>query len=657
MLELLKAKWVFFGLDAPVFAWVAAAALLSFTFVRLARLSWLVIRVRARLKKLTARVSELTARHKPSAKEGLSQEGYDALVRLFEEGSHELEPAWQDFNAQVVSRPDPADPNNPSGDRYWASAGAGDSFSDEAVIKPRVNRDSYASVPSIVTGTGLLFTFLAILVALLDVRLVDNRVQGLELLIEGLSGKFVSSVAALTGATVFLLFEKRLFYRLDRGRHGLVGALDSLLPRITPARLLADLQRDVSEQTYAFRSFNTSLAPMLRQSFSESMGPTLERMVSAVEDLNTIMRAAEAQKQESITGSLDALLRNLEQSMSASIDRMGATFSESLSGSARGQFDKVAESLGGTAALLENMNSQFQATQAAMNELILYAKTSTAEQVSLGKSQVEELTTVLRALMREVNETAGSSVNNMASTLTGVVFDLSNKVTELGQQMTSAMLTSTEKTAGAANAIVERADAWTARSAEQLAALLEKHQGHLDRIEDVRGTLDATLARFNDALAGYAGMASDLRQISTQVSATVTAIESSAKTMTVAQQALHGVAGATKTQVDKLAEANRNQEQAWARIEESMRRYQETFGHVERTASELLAQIGEHLQSYVKTSENGFKNMVEIADGHFANATGKLKGSVEELDEALQDLSETLGKARNGGGGAYGRAR
>jgi hypothetical protein len=512
-------------------------------------------------------------------------------------------------------------------------------------------------VPSIVTGTGLLFTFLAILVALLDVRLVDNRVQGLELLIQGLSGKFVSSVAALTGATVFLLFEKRLFYELDRSRHRLVSVINRLLPHITPARLLADLQRDVSEQTYAFRSFNSSLAPMLRQSFSESMGPTLERMVSAVEDLNQMLRAAEAQKQESIAGSLGALLRDLERSMTASIDRMGTTFSDSLSGSARGQFDKIAESLGGTAALLENMNAQFQATQAAMTDLILYAKTATAEQMTLGKSQVEELTTVLRALMREVNETAGSSVNNMASTLTGVVFDLSSKVGELGQQMTSAMLSSTEKTAGAANAIVERADAWTTQSAQQLAALLEKHQGHLDRIEDVRGTLDTTLARFNEALAGYAHMAGDLRQISTQVSSTVTAIESSARTMTSAQQALQGVAGATKVQVDKMAEANRSQEQAWARIQQSMQQYQETFSQVERTASALLAQIGEHLQSYVKTSENGFKSLVEVADGHFANAAGKLKGSVDELDEYLQDLSESLSHARNGGNGTYGRAR
>src|SRR3990172_6716425 len=38
------------------------------------------------------------------------------------------------------------------------------------------------------------------------------------------------------------------------------------------------------------------------QPLSESMGPTIERMVTSIETLNEFLRAAEAQKQESITG-------------------------------------------------------------------------------------------------------------------------------------------------------------------------------------------------------------------------------------------------------------------------------------------------------------------------------------------------------------------
>src|SRR5207237_8182152 len=111
-----------------------------------------------------------------------------------------------------------------------------------------------------------------------------------------------------------------------------------------------------------------------KTSFRESMGPTLARMVSAIEELNQMLRAAEAQKHESITGSLDSLLNRLEISMSESLRQMSNGFRESISGSAMTEFQRVTESLGGTAALLEKMNAQSMLTQAALSEFVQFAK-------------------------------------------------------------------------------------------------------------------------------------------------------------------------------------------------------------------------------------------------------------------------------------------
>ena len=56
----------------------------------------------------------------------------------------------------------------------------------------------------------------------------------------------------------------------------------------------------MGEQSVAFRAFNADLSGRLKQSFSESMGPTLQRMVGAVEELNQLLRAAEATKSDTI---------------------------------------------------------------------------------------------------------------------------------------------------------------------------------------------------------------------------------------------------------------------------------------------------------------------------------------------------------------------
>src|SRR5947208_8878107 len=114
----------------------------------------------------------------------------------------------------------------------------------------------FTAIPGVVTSAGLLCTFLAILIALLDVTLENEQFRGLDTLISGLSGKFLSSILALFVATVYLLCEKRLSHRLSQGLRALTVALDELMPRLTPARLLVTMQDQLEAQAVALRHFN-----------------------------------------------------------------------------------------------------------------------------------------------------------------------------------------------------------------------------------------------------------------------------------------------------------------------------------------------------------------------------------------------------------------
>ena len=96
---------------------------------------------------------------------------------------------------------------------------SGSSEDVEAIFNDSVatENQSYKNAPAIVTGVGLLATFVAILVALLDVQLANNRIQGLDLLIHGLSGKFLSSVVAISCAAALVFVEKSLFHPVNTG--------------------------------------------------------------------------------------------------------------------------------------------------------------------------------------------------------------------------------------------------------------------------------------------------------------------------------------------------------------------------------------------------------------------------------------------------------
>jgi hypothetical protein len=520
------------NIEAPVFIWRAAVGLVLFTLAVLFWFAWIVGRDSRLYGQLAAKVRALKNANPVGALQGLPLHAFDELRRVLE-ACAPLRHASELFLAQRILR------RNAQGeDEIWMARGAEEAFSEDLTIDARINRAFFSSVPGIVTGAGLLFTFIAILVALLEVRLTGNQVAGLDLLIKGLSGKFISSIFALSSATVYLLFEKPLLHRLGRSRQDLVASLNALVPVLSSSQLLADLLRDIGEQSTAFRSFNADLSLKLKQSFSESMGPTLSRMVEAIEELNQLMRAAEAQKQESITGTVERLLDKLESSVTRSLREITDRFTESISTGARTEFASVIESLRGAATLLEKMNVQFASTQQAVQELAELSKRAAAEQIQLGRTQIEELSEVLRSLMTQLNETAGSSVSQMAATLTSVVHDLSARVTELGDKMTNSIVDSAGLATSAANEVIEKANQWSAKSSQQLAELLDTYHGQIDTVKELRANLEQSLAGFRAALHEYGTINGDLKSLVQNASAAGTSASGAAEALRDAHESI-----------------------------------------------------------------------------------------------------------------------
>jgi hypothetical protein len=203
--------------------------------------------------------------------------------------------------------------------------GAQPTFAKTAGFGSRINWKWFGAVPGFVTGVGLLVTFVAILFALADLHAdaTTGQIQGISQLLEGLAGKFISSVAALLCASFFLPYERWHLHRIEQRRQSLIDALDSFVPRLTPARILIGLKRDTAEQADALREMLTGLEPKLRQGLTESVGPTLKQMVSAIEDLNQHTRAAEAQRREALNDTLRSALDQLNQGLRETLGSLG----------------------------------------------------------------------------------------------------------------------------------------------------------------------------------------------------------------------------------------------------------------------------------------------------------------------------------------------
>jgi len=588
--SLLKAQWELLGLNAPAFSWLASAGIIIY-------FSWVYLRQRQESKNrqqaylgVDKSLKSFLAGRTIGNGNGITKRTYSEIDKIFTE-TPILHAPWQAISALIVNR------NHANGEeRYWVSEDAGTVFNENIFVE----NQNYRNAPAIITGIGLLATFLAILVALLDMRIVNNRIQGLDLLIHGLSGKFLSSVVAVACATLLTSAEKGLFQPVKRCAASLSMTLRKLLPRLTSTQILLDLHADIVEESKILRKLSSELSVNLSRDLTEAVGPAMERMA--------------------------------------------VRFNESLTDATRGQFGQISESLGSTALLLQGMNSQFNTTGTVLNELMSLAKRTVTDEVIHHESHIEQMTTVVGDIVGKLQNHAEESVESMEKAMAAITCDMSRRMTELSTQMASVVEKISELSAGSTRQILDHAGTLTARSAEQLTQLLESHSAEMAKVDDLKTALDGTLRQFAGSIGRYGEMTDNLERLTSEVNATISSLAGITQSVAESQEVATRLLSSSSEQMEFLKSFSREQQEVWDHAVSSITQYETVFRTVEGHAKELLSQIARHLGGYTAVTEKHFNLLTTTADNFIAQASGRLSGSIDELGEQLDELHSAVTK-------------
>jgi hypothetical protein len=125
--------------------------------------------------------------------------------------------------------------------RIFSTRRAAEVFTQEALMANRVNLAFYRQIPSLITGIGLLLTFLALFIGLGKLHAEGSEIVGIQGLINGLAGKFLTSIVGLIVANMFTFIEKPIMSRLMRAHQSFLGLIDQLFPRKTIEQMLEQL--------------------------------------------------------------------------------------------------------------------------------------------------------------------------------------------------------------------------------------------------------------------------------------------------------------------------------------------------------------------------------------------------------------------------------
>jgi Mg2+ and Co2+ transporter CorA len=588
----LKAQWELFGLRAPVFSWLVSAGLIVYCasiFLRQLRES----KIRHRTVSIAdTRLNELRKEHAPtqSRRKGISARLLKEIDKVFND-LPALTSAWQTISASMISRT-----YSNREERFWIAEDIGAVFNESMAA----GGQSYRNASAIITGVGLLATFLAILVALLDVRFANNRIEGLDLLIQGLSGKFLSSVVAVACATTLVFFEKGLFYPVMVRTVALGTTLRGLLPRLTPSQILLDSHQEVVEHLEALRGRDGAFAFDLSQGLADTIKPAL--------------------------------------------NRMAVTFNESLAGAASGQFGHMWESSGGTEAMLQQMNDQLAMTGSVLNELLDLARRTAATEAASRETEIAQVTGAMGNLMERLEDHTGESMGSMEKAMAAITLDMSGRMTELSNRMAAVIEKTSERSTGSAREVLDQAGSLASRSTEQLAALLERHSAEMGRVDALRDALDSTLSRFTSAIGRHNETAEGLTSLVAEVNRSISSLAGITRSVAESQEVAVRLLSSSSGQIERMQGFAREQEEVWQRIEASMTAYDAMFQTVEGHARELLAQIARHLGGYSSVTEKHFTLLTTTADNFISQATGRLSGSIDELGEQLDELHNAVNK-------------
>ncbi|MEK7351913.1 MAG: hypothetical protein AAB177_13650 [Nitrospirota bacterium] len=178
--------------------------------------------------------------------------------------------------------------------RIFSTRRAEEIFTQDTLLSHRVNLAFYSQLPSLVTGIGLLLTFLALFIGLSKLHADGHDIVGIQGLINGLAGKFLTSIVGLIAANLFTLIEKPMVFRLMNEHHSFLSLIDKLFPRKTMEQMLEQLTPMHRVHSGARQTSDGGLMERIGGLETDSLAAPMAELTEVVRSLTKLKQGEQA---------------------------------------------------------------------------------------------------------------------------------------------------------------------------------------------------------------------------------------------------------------------------------------------------------------------------------------------------------------------------
>jgi len=543
---------------------------------------------------------------------------YSTLFRRLEQV---LGQPWSEFQRNLVHW------KTPEGETITTPLDVSNFLNEDTLFSARMNRAFYAAVPGLLTGWGILGTFVGLTLGLQGLSLEGHNVEalraGVQGLLSGMDVAFTSSLWGILFSIILSVIEKVQDHRVQRIIKELQKALGNVVPYRSTETWLADVLWEAQQQTTELKNFNEQLAidiaAALEERLAERLTPALEKLLEAIDDLTQtgsaeVGRAISNQAGEALSG-LAKVMEKVSATMAEVTDKSKLS-QESLYQAMQQNIEDLRDGVGAT---LEMLRRQQVSVGDKVEELLI--RMAARIEDSMDKHQTliqnitsatgEELTNQIKKVTEEVND------------LVGILSERSISVShEVGKQLTTV----SNMVKGVAVDITNRYEAEHQRISELLAGL--ESASHQVSIV-IAGAKEAAAA-FQESANSVLSVTNELRQASAEI---FTTYSGHASLVNRVQAQLEEYCKTTESILNQITEALEVTRRSWAA-------YESRFEGLRKDLETVFDELAKGLQEYSSKTNEGVEEFLRSLDKYISEIVNLLTGAIEELKDVTSELPE-----------------
>ncbi|WP_394151540.1 hypothetical protein [Vibrio maritimus] len=492
-------------------------------------------------------------------------------------------------------------------------------FNMESIVEPFINVRQFTAIPNILTGAGLLFTFVGLMIGIGEASVglsssdIDAAKESLNPLLSGASIAFTTSVVGLICSMLFSWFEKARFHAVEKSVKDFSDYLSSHIEFMDSDKL-ASLQLEATEaQTKALAGFQLDQQRItdetIRRVSREFRETLLESAGKEIDQMGDVL----SQMSENLRQNIDSLTEAQQKTLSAT-----TSLSASLETSVNQLVVKLNSAVGDMAereqAIITNVENTVQSMTDSLRQQMSEMTNTyqvTMNQISTEFSKIpQQVSALAQQNMRESLEQYHALTDELLPPMLEKVAD------SLGQQVVNF----TQQVKGAESAVADTLSSMPAvmNGFEELGRELSSNVSLLKQLNDVS---EDNLDNFSSVLGHLHTASNDLVAASEQSNHSIEKFQSLIEQIRVS---------AVESQ-----DSNRSIAEATSHLSKVIESQSVVTGQLESSMSKVVIDLKKGLQEYVEHANSQLIDM----DDKAANVANNLIDATAEISMLVNDLS------------------